>query len=93
MLRQQWLATGRADVPPEAIDESLWEEVAAEADRCEQYAVVRHNQRPGLLAMRDGSITSPPSGAGSTPAGRRSTPWRVPRGSPTWRPRRPVTPR
>lgn len=59
MLRQQWLATGRVDVPPEVIDEGLWDEVAAEAEQYERYAVVRHNQRPGLLAMRDGSITSP----------------------------------
>ncbi|MFD4560518.1 hypothetical protein ACFWP5_40440 [Streptomyces sp. NPDC058469] len=47
------------DVPPEVIDAGLWAEVAAEAEQYEQYAVVRHNRRPGLLAMRDGSITSP----------------------------------
>ncbi|RLU86243.1 hypothetical protein CTZ27_25015 [Streptomyces griseocarneus] len=59
MLRQTWLAEGRAPVPEDAIDAGLWEEIAAEAERCEKVAVVRHNQRPGLLAMRDGSITSP----------------------------------
>ncbi|MFD7897604.1 hypothetical protein [Streptomyces sp. NPDC059743] len=59
MLRQMWLAEGRVEVPPEVIEPGLWEEVAEEAERCEPLAVVRHNQRPGLLAMRDGSITSP----------------------------------
>jgi len=59
MLRQQWLAQGRVDVPPDVVDSALWEEVAEEAARYEQVAVVRHNRRPGLLAMRDGSITSP----------------------------------
>ena len=59
MLRKQWLAEGREDVPPEVIDADLWERVVAESGQYEQYAVVRHNQRPGLLAMRDGSITSP----------------------------------
>ncbi|MFJ6140890.1 hypothetical protein [Kitasatospora sp. NPDC092286] len=58
-LRQTWLAEGRAPVPSDILDAGLWEEIAAEAERCEPYAVVRHNQRPGLLAMRDGSITSP----------------------------------
>ncbi|MFF1690790.1 hypothetical protein [Streptomyces sp. NPDC058254] len=59
MLRQQWLAKGWVDVPPEVIGPDLWEDVAQEAMTCEPHAVVRHNRRPGLLAMRDGSITSP----------------------------------
>ncbi|MDT0459158.1 hypothetical protein RM550_26155 [Streptomyces sp. DSM 41527] len=58
-LRQTWLAEGRVDVPPEAIDPELWDDLASESDRCEKVAVVRHNQRPGMLVMRDGSITSP----------------------------------
>ncbi|MGW7514132.1 hypothetical protein ACWGJ2_00870 [Streptomyces sp. NPDC054796] len=58
-LRQRWLAEGRADVPADAVGAGLWEEIEAEADRCEPVAVVRHNQRLGLLVMRDGSITSP----------------------------------
>ncbi|WP_137992697.1 hypothetical protein [Streptomyces vilmorinianum] len=58
-LRQTWLAEGRADVPPDAIASSLWEEIAQESEQCEPHSVVRHNQRPGLLPMRDGSITSP----------------------------------
>lgn len=58
-LRQTWLAEGRADVPADAVEVGLWDELAEEAERLEPYAVVRHNQRPGLLAMRDGSITSP----------------------------------
>ncbi|MFF6852756.1 hypothetical protein [Streptomyces antimycoticus] len=58
-LRQTWLAEGRAAVPSDAVDAGLWDELAAEAERLEPYAVVRHNQRPGLLPMRDGSITSP----------------------------------
>ncbi|GAA2110306.1 hypothetical protein [Streptomyces synnematoformans] len=57
--RQRWLAEGRADVPAAAVEAGLWEEIAAEAERCEKVAVVRHNRRPGLLVMRDGSITSP----------------------------------
>lgn len=59
MIRQTWLAEGRAEVPADAIDPGLWDEIAAEAERCEPHAVVRHNRRPGLLVMRDGSITSP----------------------------------
>ncbi|WP_406738543.1 hypothetical protein OG365_24295 [Streptomyces sp. NBC_00853] len=58
-LRRAWLAEGRAQVPADVVEISLWEEIAAEAERCEPLAAVRHNQRPGLLAMRDGSITSP----------------------------------
>ncbi|MFF1372730.1 hypothetical protein [Streptomyces virginiae] len=58
-LRRTWLAEGRAQVPADVVAASLWEEIAAEAERCEPLAAVRHNQRPGLLAMRDGSITSP----------------------------------
>jgi len=58
-LRQAWLAEGRAEVPADAFEAGLWDELAAEAERVEPFAVVRHNQRPGLLAMRDGSITSP----------------------------------
>ncbi|WTW95366.1 hypothetical protein OG216_19180 [Streptomycetaceae bacterium NBC_01309] len=58
-LRQTWLAEGRATVPADAVDPGLWEEVAEEAERCEEISVVRHNSRPGLLMMRDGSITSP----------------------------------
>ena len=58
-LRQTWLAEGRADAPADAIEAGLWDELAAEAEALEPYAVVRHNRRPGLLAMRDGSITSP----------------------------------
>ncbi|MEV7087565.1 hypothetical protein AB0O07_16945 [Streptomyces sp. NPDC093085] len=57
--RQRWLTEGRADVPLDVVEPGLWEEIAEEAARCEPYAVVRHNRRPGLLAMRDGSITSP----------------------------------
>ncbi|WP_328868688.1 hypothetical protein OHT76_00405 [Streptomyces sp. NBC_00287] len=58
-LRQTWLAQGRANVPADVIEAGLWDELAEEAERLEPLAVVRHNQRPGLLAMRDGSITSP----------------------------------
>lgn len=58
-LRQTWLAEGRVAVPEDAVAPELWEEVAREADLCERVAVERHNQRPGLLVMRDGSITSP----------------------------------
>ncbi|WP_431981439.1 hypothetical protein [Streptomyces qinglanensis] len=58
-LRQTWLAEGRAAVPADAVEPELWEDIAAEAEQCERVAVVRHNQRPGLLVMRDGSITSP----------------------------------
>lgn len=58
-LRRTWLAEGRADVPADAIEAGLWDELAEEAGRLEAVAVDRHNQRPGLLAMRDGSITSP----------------------------------
>lgn len=58
-LRQTWVAEGRAEVPADAVEAGVWEELAAEAERLEPLAVVRHNQRPGLLAMRDGSITSP----------------------------------
>ncbi|MGP3685722.1 hypothetical protein ACTVZO_13575 [Streptomyces sp. IBSNAI002] len=58
-LRRTWLAEGRAQVPGDVVEAGLWEEIAAEAERCEPFAAVRHNQRPGLLAMRDGSITSP----------------------------------
>ncbi|MFI5804497.1 hypothetical protein [Streptomyces sp. NPDC051561] len=58
-LRQTWLAEGRAAVPPDLVDAALWEEIAEEAERCEPHAAVRHNERPGLLVMRDGSITSP----------------------------------
>lgn len=59
MLRSTWLAEGRAQVPPETVEPGLWEEITEEAERCAPHAVLRHNQRPGLLAMRDGSITSP----------------------------------
>ncbi|MFZ3595052.1 hypothetical protein [Streptomyces sp. BH104] len=59
MLRQQWLAEGWVDVPPEAIEPVLWDDIAHELEELEPLAVVRHNQRPGLLEMRDGSITSP----------------------------------
>lgn len=59
MLRSTWLAEGRVEVPPETVEAGLWEEIAEEAERCEPHAVLSHNQRPGLLAMRDGSITSP----------------------------------
>ncbi|NGO40660.1 hypothetical protein [Streptomyces ureilyticus] len=58
-LRQTWLAEGRAEVPADAIEPGLWEEIAEEAAHCATVAVVRHNRRPGLLVMRDGSITSP----------------------------------
>ena len=57
--RQLWLAQGRAVVPGDVVEPGLWDEIADEAKRCEPYAVVRHNRRPGLLEMRDGSITSP----------------------------------
>lgn len=58
-LRRTWLAEGRAEVPADAIEPGLWDELAEEAERLESLAAPRHNQRPGLLAMRDGSITSP----------------------------------
>ncbi|RDG34865.1 hypothetical protein [Streptomyces corynorhini] len=57
--RQLWLAEGRAVITEDVADLGLWDEIAEEAARCEPHAVVRHNQRPGLLVMRDGSITSP----------------------------------
>ncbi|MFI1105205.1 hypothetical protein [Streptomyces melanogenes] len=59
MLRQAWLAEGRVDVPADVVEPGLWDDLAEEAGRCREHAVVRHNQRPGLLVMRDGSITSP----------------------------------
>ncbi|WP_369228964.1 hypothetical protein AB5J56_00725 [Streptomyces sp. R21] len=58
-LRQTWLAQGHAPVPADAVEDELWEELTVEAVRCEPVAVDRHNRRPGLLVMRDGSITSP----------------------------------
>ncbi|MCJ0868086.1 hypothetical protein [Streptomyces sp. AP-93] len=58
-LRRTWLAEGRAEVPEDVVEAALWDEIAVETERCEPHAAVRHNQRPGLLAMRDGSITSP----------------------------------
>ncbi|MGW3200069.1 hypothetical protein ACWDBD_36995 [Streptomyces sp. NPDC001118] len=57
--RQEWLAFGRVEVPAEAIEPGLWEALEKEAEALWPYRMVRHNQRPGLLAMRDGSITSP----------------------------------
>ncbi|MFC0842292.1 hypothetical protein ACFH04_00860 [Streptomyces noboritoensis] len=47
------------DVPCDVVEAGLWDDLAEEAGRCRRHAVVRHNQRPGLLVMRDGSITSP----------------------------------
>lgn len=89
--RQLWLTEGRAVVPEDVVEPGLWEEIAEEADRCEPHAVVRHNQRPGPLVMRDGSITSP-SGAGSTPAETRSAGWPCPSAWQRLRAKRPAAP-
>ncbi|WP_314225229.1 hypothetical protein [Streptomyces zaehneri] len=42
--------TGPVDVPPTAVDDGLREEVTAEAEQYERYALLRRHQRPGLPA-------------------------------------------
>jgi hypothetical protein len=59
MLRATWLAEGYAPVPEDVVPAGLWDELEAEAEKVEPEAVLRHNPRPGLLVLRDGSITSP----------------------------------
>ncbi|GAB3977769.1 hypothetical protein GCM10029978_068490 [Actinoallomurus acanthiterrae] len=59
MLRAQWLAEGRVQLPADAIPDQLWVDLTTEAEKLEGEAILRERGVPGLQMLRDGSITSP----------------------------------
>jgi hypothetical protein len=58
-LRDQWRQRGSVLLPEDLVPAGEWEEIAAEARACVPDAFARVNEREGLHAVRDGSITSP----------------------------------
>ncbi|MET7422128.1 hypothetical protein [Dactylosporangium sp. NPDC005555] len=55
---EQWRRTGAAPLSG-VIDDAGWDALVREAVSCEPAAADRINDCPGLMAYRDGSITSP----------------------------------